>query len=126
MKKGLENSFTGPFKVLERFDKYFIIETFKGCSKISIDRLQPAYTLDFVNDQKIKSKNNNDSFISSRNISTSTSAATVTKDSRRRPYENNLYFTAETYFMGGRGDMSPQYLGREDKIPFVPAKFMAN
>ena len=34
----------------------------------------------------------NDSFISSRNISTSTSAATVTKDSRRRPYENNLYF----------------------------------
>ena len=36
--------------------------------------------------------NINDSFISSRNISTSTSAATVTKDSRRRPYENNLYF----------------------------------
>ena len=39
VKKGLENSFTEPFKVLKRFDKYFIIETFKGSSKISIDRL---------------------------------------------------------------------------------------
>ena len=112
MKKGLENSFTGPFKVLERFDKYFIIETYKGCSKISIDRLQPAYTLDFVNDQKIKSKNNNNYFISSRNISTSTSVATVTKDSRRQPYENNLYFTAETYFMGGTGGHVPPISGK--------------
>ena len=93
VKKGLENFFTGLFKVLERFDKYFIIETFKGSSKISIDCLKPAYTLDFVNDSKATIKNNNDSFISSRNKSTSTSAATVTKDSRRRPYENNLYFT---------------------------------
>ena len=32
--------------------------------------------------------NINNSFISCRNISTSTSAATVTKDSRRPPYEN--------------------------------------
>ena len=93
VKKRLENSFTGLFKVLERFDKYFIIETYKGNSKISIDRLKPAYTLDFVNDRKSKSTNNNDSFISSRNKSTSTSAATVTKDSRRQPCENNLYFT---------------------------------
>ena len=37
--------------------------------------------------------NINDSFISSRNISTSTSVATVTKDSWRWWYENNLYFT---------------------------------
>ena len=29
VKKGLENSFTEPFKVLERVDKYFIIETSK-------------------------------------------------------------------------------------------------
>ena len=36
VKKGLENSFTGPFKVLEQFDKHFIIETFKVSSKISI------------------------------------------------------------------------------------------
>ena len=93
VKKGLKNSFTGPFKVLERFDKYFIIETYKGNSKISIDRLKPAYTLDFVNDHKSKSTNNNDPFISSRNTSTLTSAATVTKDSRRQPCENNLYFT---------------------------------
>ena len=88
VKKALENSFTGPFKVLERFDKYFLIETFKGNSKISIDRLKPAYSLDFVNDYKTTSKNNNDSFISSRNKSTSTSVAIVTKDSRRRPYES--------------------------------------
>ena len=93
VKKGLENSFTGPFKVLERFDKYFVIEIFKGSSEISIDRLKPAYTLNFVNDHKTKSKNNNDFFISSRNKSTSTSAATITRDSRRAPYENNLYFT---------------------------------
>ena len=93
VKKALENSFTGPFKVLERFDKYFLIETFKGSSKISIDRLKPDYSLDFVNDYKTTSKNNNDSFISSRNKSTSTSAAIVTKDSRRRPYENTLHFT---------------------------------
>ena len=92
VKKGFENSFIGPFKVFKRFDKYSIIETFKGSSKISIDRIKPAYTLDFVKDHKIKSKNNNDSFISSRKKSTSTSAATVTKDSRRQSYENNLYF----------------------------------
>ena len=61
-KKGLENSFTGPFKVLERFDKYFIIETFNGSPKISIDRLKPVYTLDFVNDHKTKSTNDNDFF----------------------------------------------------------------
>ena len=85
VKKELKNSFTGPFKVLERFDKYFIIETSKGSSKISIDRLKLAYTLDFVNDHKTESKNNNDSFISSRQKSTSISATTVTKDSRRRP-----------------------------------------
>ena len=54
VKKGLENSFTGPFKVLERFDKYFMIKTSKSSSKISIDRLKPAYTLDFVNDYKTK------------------------------------------------------------------------
>ena len=93
VKKGLENFFTGPFKVLERFDKYFIIETFKGSSKISIDRLKPAYTLDFANDYKTKSTNNNDFFNSSRNKPTSTSATTVTKNLRRPPYENNLYFT---------------------------------
>ena len=90
VKKILENSFTGPFKVFERFDKYFIIETFKGSSKISIDRLKPAYTLDFVNDHKTKRTNNNDSFISSKNKPTSTSATTVTKDSRRRTYKNIL------------------------------------
>ena len=60
VKKKLKNSFTGPFKVLERFYKYFTIETFKGSSKISIDRLKSAYTLDCVNDHKIKSKNNNE------------------------------------------------------------------
>ena len=85
VKKGLENSFTRPFKVLERFDKYFIIEIFKGSSKTLIDRLEPAYTFDFVNDSKTTSKNINNSFISSRNISTSTSAAAVRKESRRRP-----------------------------------------
>ena len=93
VKKGLENFFNRPFKVLERFNKYLIIETFKGSSKISIDCLKPDYTFDFVNDSKTTSKNNNDFFNSSRNKPTSTSAATVTKDSRRRPHENNLYFT---------------------------------
>ena len=62
VKKGLENSFTLPFKVFERFDKYFIIETFNGSSKISIDGLKPVYTLDFVNDHKTESTNNNDFF----------------------------------------------------------------
>ena len=56
VKKELKNSFTEPFKVLKRFDKYFIIETSKGSSKISIDRLKLAYTLDFVNDYKTDSK----------------------------------------------------------------------
>ena len=93
VKKGLENSFTEPFKVLERFDKYFIIETFKGSSKISIDHLKPAYTLDFVNDHETKSTNNNYFFNSSRNKPMSTFATTVMKDSRTWPYENNLCFT---------------------------------
>ena len=32
VKKGLENSFTGHFKVLEQFDKYSLIKTSKGNS----------------------------------------------------------------------------------------------
>ena len=85
MKKGRENSFDGPFKVLEQFDKYFIIEIFRGSSEISIDRQKPAYTFDLVNNHK----NINDSFLLSIQKSTSTSAANVTKDSRRRPNERN-------------------------------------
>ena len=91
VKKGLENSFTGPYKVLERFDKYFMIETSKSSFKISIDRLKPAYTLVFVNDCKTKKKN--DFFISRDKKSISIPATTVTKDSRRWPCKNNFYFT---------------------------------
>ena len=32
----------------------------------------------------------------------------------------------DLFYGGDGGDMSPQYLGRGDKIPFVPPKFMAN
>ena len=56
VKKNFEHSFTGLFKVLERFDKYFVIETSKGGPKISIDCLKPAYTHDSVNDNKTKSE----------------------------------------------------------------------
>ena len=41
--------------------------------------------------------NINDSFISSKNISTSTSAATVMKDSRRWLYEKKLYFLSDSF-----------------------------
>ena len=44
VKKGLEPSFTGPFKVLQKFDKYFTLETSRGNKNVSLDRLKPAYT----------------------------------------------------------------------------------
>jgi len=44
VKKGLVNLYTGPFKVLGKFEKYFTIETRKGLQNISLDRLKPAST----------------------------------------------------------------------------------
>ena len=46
VKKGLEPSYTGPFKVVKKFDKYFTIETSHGTKNVSFDRLKPAYIAD--------------------------------------------------------------------------------
>ena len=59
VKKGLEPSYTGPFKVVQKSDKYFTIETSLGTKNISLDRLKPAYIADVFdqvdcNDTKTK------------------------------------------------------------------------
>ena len=56
VKKGLEPSFTGPFKIQKRFDKYFTIETPSGVKNISLDRLKPAH---LSNNFQEDSTNNN-------------------------------------------------------------------
>ena len=44
VRRSLECPYTGPYKVLKRLDKVFVIEDFTGAEKcVSIDRLKPAY-----------------------------------------------------------------------------------
>ena len=87
VKKGLENSFTGPFKVLERFDKYFIIETSKGSSKISIDRLKPAYSTDFVETCDRSNTRSSDFLLKPKPANSSLS---VTNETQPQSLANNL------------------------------------
>ena len=43
IRKPLEAPYMGPFKVIKRSDKFFVIETVKGNQQsISIDRLKPV------------------------------------------------------------------------------------
>lgn len=47
-KQGLQPNYHGPYKILRRFDKYFIIQLPRGPDKISIDRLKVAHLVDDV------------------------------------------------------------------------------
>ena len=42
IRRSLEAPYSGPYKVLERFPKYFVIELPSGKSTVSIDRLKPV------------------------------------------------------------------------------------
>lgn len=44
IRKSLSSPYTGPYKVVRRLAKYFIVDVDGRNSKISIDRLKPAYT----------------------------------------------------------------------------------
>lgn len=43
IKKSLESPYTGPYDVLKRYDKYFILSLPQGDTAVSCDRLKPAY-----------------------------------------------------------------------------------
>ena len=43
VRKSLEAPYTGPYEVLERTNKYFILKLPQGNTSVSIDRLKPAY-----------------------------------------------------------------------------------
>ena len=56
LKKGLELSYTGPYQVLERIDKYFTIITLRGQKNVSLDRLKSAYEVDILKDRSFTQK----------------------------------------------------------------------
>ena len=43
VRKPLQQPYNGPFRVLERTDKYFTLELNGRKDKVSLDRLRPAY-----------------------------------------------------------------------------------
>ena len=74
VRKGLEPSYTGPFKVVQKSDKYFTIETSHSTKNISLDRLKPAYIADVFdqvdcNDTKTKQFSFSDKSTSVNNTS---------------------------------------------------------
>ncbi|GBM17043.1 hypothetical protein AVEN_133311-1 [Araneus ventricosus] len=56
VKKPLEHPYQGPFKVIRRNEKFFKISVNKHQSRISIDRLKPAYVLPEVSSESSLSK----------------------------------------------------------------------
>lgn len=50
VKKPLTPSYEGPYKVVEKHDKYFKVQFLKRTCAVSIDRLKPAYVLTEVNE----------------------------------------------------------------------------
>ena len=57
-RQGLQPNFRGPYKVVERHDKYFVININGKDDKVSIDRLKPAVLTAELDDS---GKNDNDS-----------------------------------------------------------------
>lgn len=53
VKKALEKPYEGPFRVVEKFDKYFAVHIKDKPVHISIDRLKPAYMLDTKSEQPV-------------------------------------------------------------------------
>ena len=78
VKKGLKPSYTGPYKVQQRFDKYFTIRTSRGPKNVSLDRLKLAYKVDIMQNSQVNLKDSNISVIADFNCSTG-SASTELK-----------------------------------------------
>lgn len=56
VRKPLQPPYEGPYSVIERHDKYFIVQFPNRKISVSIDRLKPAYIL---NDNMLSNNNNN-------------------------------------------------------------------
>ena len=77
VKKGLEPSYTGPYKVQQRFDKYFTIRTSRGPKNVFLDRLKPAYEVDIMQNNQVNSKDSNNSLIADSNCSTGSASSAL-------------------------------------------------
>ena len=80
VKKGLEPSYTGPYKVQQRFDKFFTIRTSRGPQNVSLHRLKPAYEVDIMQNNQVNLKDSNNFVIADFNCSTG-STSTELKES---------------------------------------------
>ena len=88
VKKGLEPSFTGPYKIIKKSEKYFTIETSKGTQNISLDRLKRAFCVKSVNDYcKTSSKTNQLSFSEKQALNNS-SAESLDNSRTSKPTAN--------------------------------------
>ena len=70
LRKGLEPSYTGPYKVQQRFDKYFTIRTSRGPKNVSLDRLKPVCEVDIMQNSQVNLKDSNNSVTADSNCST--------------------------------------------------------
>lgn len=57
VRKALQQPFAGPYKVVDRHEKYFTIEISNKTISVSIDRLKPAYILSDTINSETESSN---------------------------------------------------------------------
>ncbi|HBK82803.1 MAG TPA: hypothetical protein DDZ41_04275, partial [Flavobacterium sp.] len=59
VKSGLTPPYEGPFKILKRLRKHFVIEIKGKNTSISLDRLKPAYMNENIETENVKCKTKN-------------------------------------------------------------------
>ena len=96
VKKGMEPSYTGPYQVLERFDKYFTIKTSRGQKNVSLDRLKSAYEVDILKDSVINSKDSKNPFVADSNSSDNCSTRTKRSNDVKSAIESTSSNAAST------------------------------
>ena len=97
VKKGIEPSYTGPFKVVKKFDKYFTIKTSHAVKNVSLDRLKPAYIADVFNQVNCNNTKTNQSyFLDKPSLVNNISAGSAPRSNSQKPKEDELQTQSES------------------------------
>jgi len=115
VKKGLEPSYTGPFKVIHKSDKYFTVSTFHGSKNVSLDRLKPAYVAEVFDTVDCNStKTNQSSFLDKSALRNNSSTGTSSRSEHRTDRDEQSLSSAT--------HTTPQ---QHPKLLFTSGKFSA-
>ena len=97
VKKRLESSYIGPFKVVKKFDKYFTIEFSHDVKTVSLDRLKPAYIADVFDQVDCNNtKTNKSSFLDKSSLVKHISTGSTFRLNCQKPKEDELQTQPES------------------------------